>query len=491
LTSDNGKRSSVTFEDYLLTEYENIAEAHFKTIEAISSFFRYYLIIMGVPFALYSAIIGLSPQMSQFIYPLTILAGVVSLAISIVGFLVIIYIMNLRMDVILYARTVNGIRKHFYDKADLDISSKLNLRTLPQTPSLPAYFERLFFLPVVISFAVFNTLYLLLGTTVLSSSLPEIFEIASSGSFTRLLSVIPVWIGFVAVFFFFLHPIFYFGVARYRELTYLRSYSVGIDIDGVLSEHKEHFCNLLYQLTNKKLHPECILRIPVHEDPRHGVTEEDEKTVFNNLNYWLEMPCSKSAPLSIKKLRNGLKLKIYVFTYRPWPSEKIRQNSVAWKEWEDAALQVYKESNFAFPRLLYKLKRQNTLHNLAERTINKFLLIRMRNENLWKIGTRPIDIITKWWLQKKEIEYDYITIERGSEDVSDPQGHFRNRFYISRKKKIRFFVEDDHEKARKLSYICDVVFLMAQPYNESETVPSNVIRVESWDEIYRQIRKYS
>jgi uncharacterized HAD superfamily protein len=479
------------FEDYLLTEYENVAEAHFKTIEAISSFFRYYLIIMGIPFALYSAIIGLSSPMGQFVNALTILAAVVSLAISIVGFLVMLYIVNLRMDVILYARTVNGIRKHFYDRADLDINSKLHLRTLPQTPTLPGYFEPIFFLPVVMSFAVFNTLYFVLGVTILFSPLPNISGL-TLGSFAGLWSGIPIWIWAVVMVIvsLFLHPLSYFGVTRHREMTYLRSYSVGIDIDGVLNEHKEHFCKLLYQLTGKKLHPECILRIPVHEDPRHGVTTEDEKTVFNNLQYWLEMPCSKSAPLSIRKLRNELKLKIYIFTYRPWPNGKIRQNRAALKEWEDAALLVYKQSNFALPRLLRKLKRHNSLHNCAEKAINQFLLIRMRNENLWRLGIRPIDIITKCWLQNKEIEYDYITIERGSEDVSDPQGHFRNRFYVSRKKKIRFFVEDDHEKASKLAYICDIVFLIEQPYNESEKIPTNVIRVGSWDEIYRQIRKF-
>jgi hypothetical protein len=30
-------------------EYEHIAEAHFKTIEAISFFFRYYLLVMSLP----------------------------------------------------------------------------------------------------------------------------------------------------------------------------------------------------------------------------------------------------------------------------------------------------------------------------------------------------------------------------------------------------------------------------------------------------------
>jgi len=86
-----------------------------------------------------------------------------------------------------------------------------------------------------------------------------------------------------------------------------------------------------------------------------------------------------------------------------------------------------------------------------------------------------------------------LTIERGREDVTDPQGHTKNRFYISRKKKIRFFVEDDPEKASKLGYLCDIVFLLDQPYNKDVdySFPNNVIRVKTWDEIYRQVRKNS
>lgn len=37
------------FEDFLLAEYTNIVQAHFKSIETISSFFRYYLLIMSIP----------------------------------------------------------------------------------------------------------------------------------------------------------------------------------------------------------------------------------------------------------------------------------------------------------------------------------------------------------------------------------------------------------------------------------------------------------
>jgi uncharacterized HAD superfamily protein len=109
--------------------------------------------------------------------------------------------------------------------------------------------------------------------------------------------------------------------------------------------------------------------------------------------------------------------------------------------------------------------------------------------NLWRLRVEPIDLITKCWLRANGFQYDKLTIEKGSEDVSDPQGRFRNRFYISRKKKIRFFVEDHHEKAGKLAYICDVVFLVEHPYNKGEEIPNNVKRVSSWVDIYRWMRK--
>lgn len=66
---------------------------------------------------------------------------------------------------------------------------------------------------------------------------------------------------------------------------------------------------------------------------------------------------------------------------------------------------------------------------------------------------------------------------------------FKNRFYESSKKNIRFFVEDDLRKAIKLSYICDFIFLLDHPYNQERNLPNNVFRVKSWEEIYRKIRE--
>lgn len=371
------------FEQYLLKEYENIAEAHFKTIEAISSFFRYYLIIMALPFTLYSAIIGLSPQMGQFIYALAFLAALVSLIIALVGFFVLLYVVNLRMDVILYARTVNAIRKHFYDNADLDINSKLRLRTLPQTPSLPGYFEPSYFLPVTISFAIFNMVYLSMGLILFFTPLPEISNLISLSSILGLIKDVPLWIWIATPLFFVSHLMGYYLIARHRELSYLKSYAIGVDIDGVLNEHRPHFCDLLSTLVHKQLDPDSITKIPVHEEPSLGISRDDEKRVFNDPRYWTEMPCAKSSALSIRKLRNALKLKVHIFTYRPWPSEEIRQKVDSRKEWENAAILVCRKSNFVLPRLLRQLRSQHRLYGCVEKVIDQFLTLRMRTENVW------------------------------------------------------------------------------------------------------------
>jgi len=153
-------------------------------------------------------------------------------------------------------------------------------------------------------------------------------------------------------------------------------------------------------------------------------------------------------------------------------------------------LQAYKNSNYRFPRLLKKTEHNHKLHNFIEKLVNQIIMFRIGLQDFRFIGMHPIDMITKCWLQRNGIEYDSLTIERGSEDVVDPQGHFKNRFYIGRKKKIRFFIEDDPEKACKLAYICDIVFLIEHPYNKNESVPSNVVRIKSWEELYRQVRKY-
>ena len=63
----------------------------------------------------------------------------------------------------------------------------------------------------------------------------------------------------------------------------------------------------------------------------------------------------------------------------------------------------------------------------------------------------------------------------------------RNRFLFAKRYELRAFVEDDLSKAKKLSNICQVVFLIDHPYNQCDpaTMPANLIRVKSWHDIWR------
>ncbi|MCX5638820.1 MAG: hypothetical protein NTX52_14175 [Planctomycetota bacterium] len=454
------------FEEYLLSEYSNIAQAHFKSIETISTFFRYYLLIMSIP----ASAVALVSQITQDVDQLTTVVNqyrvpisIVLFCISFVGLGVFCYIVNLRLDVVLYARTVNGIRKFFYDGSDVDINLKLRMRSLPQSPQLPSYSEKSYFFPVVAVFGIMNSLYF--------------------GSAEYIYLKI-LWLTFTfTVIFLCLHFLVYLWYAEHREIAYLKSSILGVDIDGVLNKHREHFCKLLKENTGKELDPEQILIMPVHEYAALNVTREDEKKVFNDPKYWRDMPAIENASDRIRTLIKAFKLKVYIFTHRPWPDSQNKKELIE-------AVNAFCQQASCCSLRLFLLKKLVKL---------KFLPTR-RLTTRWK--EEPLKQISKVWLKGQGIYYDKFIFEKGNDYSSDPRGKFNNRFYISRKKKIRFFVEDDLEKAVKLSYICDIVFLLSHPYNEPQQVlpdedalrknfPSNIIRVKSWNEIYKNIRRLS
>jgi len=453
------------FEKFLLSEYSNIAEAHFKKIETISTFFKHYLIIMSIPITILIIFINIAigKELTDIISKASPFLAIILLVISGAGFGVLCYIINIRLDAVLYASAINGIRKYFYDRAQIDDTVKLHMRALPQSASLPSYHEKSYFWPVVFSFSLFDSFYFLFFciTFAISTGIiptPEGMLFKAYFFWHDILVIIPTFL------FFILHFLIYYKLAEYREIGYLKSQIIGVDIDGVLNKHREHFCKLLEKNTGKKIKPEQITTIPVHEDKSLVVTREDEKEVFNDPNYWINMPAIDDASNFLRDLRNSFKLKTFVFSHRPWPntigmadgdSEKIKN------KWKSSLEQFERETNLG------------KFHWI--KTLYKGYIIQ----------------ITELWLGKNKFEYDKLIREKGNKDVADPRGLFRNRFYISRKKKIRFFVEDVLEKAIKLAFICDTVFLIDQPYNQSSAIepPGNIIRVKSWEEIYKNIRK--
>lgn len=468
---EQGKR----LDDFLLCEYDNIAEAHFKTIETISEFLKHYLTIISIPLTILIIIVNVfsrqaaaSSAVPQAVSVFGILFGI----ISFVGMMVLWYVTNLRMDALLYARTVNGIRKYFYDQdARLDLPTKNKLRVLPQSPLLPIYREFSFFGPLVLIFSSLNTVYFFLacGGLAFSAGAPTPFSNQ-------------VVIGLTALFFT-SHVGIYLFVARYREDAYLRSGVLGVDIDGVLNRHREQFCRLLSINANKNITEDQITTIPVHDCPGIGITREDEKTVFNDPQYWIEMPVMADAAGTLQRLQTSMGLKIHIFTHRPWPatvnvppteskeithrwtvaseiySSRVHQSASWWSRvvsWVNSARQIFPYRILRLPMLLGK--------------------------------ESHIDKITKAWLVEHGFKYDRLVIEKGGEDAADPSSHVLNRFYASRIVPIRYFVEDDLTKAKKLAFICDVVFLIDHPYNQTDELPNNIVRVQSWDELLHHMR---
>lgn len=475
------KANQDQFAEFLRKEYDNIAQAHFKTTEMISEYIKHYLTLVTIPFSVLVVLMNLDVFKNAiasgtldrlFIIPVALLF----LVISFIGFMFFWYIINLRMDALLYARTINGIRKYFYDHdKSLDPIEHYRIRVLPQSPFIPGYREGYFFSPLVITFSILNSLYFYISFTAL------VFGFGNNIPFES-----PFVIVSTASFFLF-HGIWYSYLAQKRELSYLQSNILGIDIDGVMNLQRKQFAKYLNKNTGKNIDTNNITVIPVRDCPSLNLTQRDEFAVFNDPTYWTTMECAPGASEVISRLRNSMKLKIHVFTSRPWPYFARSLNSQQKKDLKG----VWKEISKKYVTEVYK--KRNLWSKIKAPFIELIRFSPYRILSVWSViqPSKPIERITKAWLEENNIEFDKLMVEMGSEEVADPAANLHNRFYASRQKQIKYFIEDDLIKAEKLAYICDVIFLIDQPYNQKTVLPGNVIRVKDWNEILLQMRQLS
>lgn len=247
---------------------------------------------------------------------------------------------------------------------------------------------------------------------------------------------------------------------------------VGIDIDGVLNKHREHFANLIANLRDIRIDPNQITKIPVRHCSHLGVKIDDEHAVFNHPSYWQKMPVADGAREYVGLIKGDLDLRIWLFTSRPWPNPSTfppdlkheyqrMWRKVSWTAW---------------------LGLSPIFRALESKTGAAF--------GSYRISRIPIESLTTRWLQEVEIPYDQLTVEWGEKDGGDLGSSRRDRFSISEQRKIAAFVEDNLENAKRLSAVCQRVFLMDQPYNQVHPaeIPNNIARVESWQEVYEALR---
>jgi uncharacterized HAD superfamily protein len=426
-----------SYEDFLLAEYASISQAHFNTNTAIGAFFKNYLAIVGIPMTIVGVLFSYfsksgSATVSLPDYAFAIHA--ISWLVGAIGLCVMLYVINLRLDALLYARHVNGIRQYFSNRFQVEVESEFATRVLPRSISLPRYFELAYFVPVITVFALLDTFYPLCASFAL--------DLARTGN-----AAFHAWpLGWLwrCLLFFLLHFVLYYVLVRHRETAYLRSSTMGIDIDGVLNLHREHFCDRLRLIRRKHLAPASINVIPVHSIPGTDVTEDDEKAVFNDPSYWSEMPVFPSAPDWLERIKSVLGYKIVLFTRRPWPNR--------------AGFPQGQEREFD--------ERWDKIHHGASQ------------------GRSAIEELTHAWLHRHGIRFDNVTVEVGK----SPE---LTRFALAQQGLFRVFVEDDLGNATKLARHCDLVFLVNHPYNQANgnAIPNNIIRVSDWREIYQKIDK--
>lgn len=438
------------YDEFLLSDHKAISDAHFNTCLSISSFFKYYILIVTLPIPVVAALLKFDNDqtLSTICKHCGFALAMMLLLVSLLGVFVMAYIANLRFDAVLYARHVNGIRKYFSNKSGASYEEECMYRALPILKSTPRYSEWRYFLWVVLAFSLLNATYSTCGLATYFAwaflrHMPD--DMVLTGQLAALFERLPVSLSLIGwwVISFGASVWLYYRLAYWRECGYnFARQVVGVDIDGVLNKHREHFCLILKERCGKELEPEAITTIPVHAKTDLRIEEIDEYKVFNTSQYWTQMPTQDMASSILHKIRNALGYKIYIFTHRDWPQFKqLGTDRPQYEsEWGDAGC---------------------------------------------------IEQITEKWLREKDFPYDKLIVEKGNIHTTAPLRRIRsfNRFIVSAKKGIRVFVEDDIQKAVKLADICEVVFLMDHPYNQIEaSLPINVLRVRTWEEIYARLK---
>lgn len=88
---------------FSIEEYRMLSQAHFQASKRMTSFFQYALLILSAP------MIILKVEIKN-----DLLIGGIFFSIGVVGTLIMLYLLQLRAETILYARSLNRIRNEVY-----------------------------------------------------------------------------------------------------------------------------------------------------------------------------------------------------------------------------------------------------------------------------------------------------------------------------------------------------------------------------------------
>ena len=187
----------VDFSQFQLKEYENISQAHFKTNEVHLTFYRYFTLITVVPITTLIVAIVTSLDsdtteearlVSQFLF------GSFSIVLSLVGSAMILYIEGLRLDAIIYARTVNSIRSYFLDRDPDDPRFLAILPTMTDKPEFGGFGAALI---MFLGCALINSCIMGLGTFAFQIDKSVALNLAAENAFAVRVSLAALAASFV------------------------------------------------------------------------------------------------------------------------------------------------------------------------------------------------------------------------------------------------------------------------------------------------------
>lgn len=125
--------------DFMVTEYDRISTAYFGLQNQVNDWFKSYLTVIGFPITVLVAILRLVPSEKEITFTSlpNILAGLL-LIIALLGLFITISIISMRMEMIMYARTINLVRRYFVDNNE----KLVDYLALPKTDTKPGFYEK-------------------------------------------------------------------------------------------------------------------------------------------------------------------------------------------------------------------------------------------------------------------------------------------------------------------------------------------------------------
>lgn len=223
MSINQNPNGGTVFDQFQIEEYKNISNSHFEALKQVSTFFRYYLLLLSTPVLIVALIGKTGHEVDQFfggeknagLYDFTFIYLAI---ISFTGFCILLYIISIRHDSILYARTVNKSRKYFYDQAHVSKRKLNDYKGLPTDGTQPKFFDPLVFFPVVLALGIINSGFLGVGLYIKKLHSEYIFNFSFFGDIQIKDVMTYILLGYI-----FLHVLIWWGMSHYRESSYSKS----------------------------------------------------------------------------------------------------------------------------------------------------------------------------------------------------------------------------------------------------------------------------